>query len=303
MRICSLLPSSTEIVYALGLGDSLVGITHECDYPPKATKLPAVTHSLINHAGSTSREIHNHITSAVHGGSSIYGMNQALLKKLNPDLILTQELCEVCAVSYGEVRKAARLLPGDRKILSLEPTSLRAILETIKTVGEATGTQARAKKLVADLQARIDKVASATKNVTRRPKVFALEWLDPPFIGGHWVPEMIRLAGGFDGMGKEGRHSVTTTWKEIADYNPEVVVLMPCGYHLGESLAEVKKYTWPPEWKGLKAVRNGQVYAVDGSSYYNRPGPRVVDGLEILAEILHPELFPRKHTKDDWGKL
>ncbi len=303
MRICSLLPSSTEIVYALGLGDSLVGVTHECDFPEETSNKRAVTRSLIDHSSSSQAEIHRHITEAVHSGSSIYALNQEVLESIDPDLVLTQELCDVCAVSYGEVQKAVRLLPSSRKVLSLEPTSLQSILETISKVGEEAGVPGAAADVVTSLRARIDAVEMASKVVSRRPRVFAMEWLDPPFIGGHWVPEMIRLAGGEDGLGNEGEPSVQATWDSIADYNPEVVIMMPCGYHLEDTVHSLSDIAFPPQWNEIAAVQRGQVYAVDGSSYYNRPGPRTVDGLEIMAEILHPQIFPRVHSRSDWRRV
>ena len=307
MRICSLLPSSTEIVFALGLGDQLAGVTHECDYPSEAASKPAVTRSLIDHSGSSGAEIHRHVSEAVHAGSSIYALDQALLERIDPSLVLTQELCDVCAVSYGDVQRAVRLLPSDgdneRTVLSLEPTTLGAILDTIISVGAATGAAERAADVTAALRRRIEAVETTAAGAPHRPRVFALEWLDPPFIGGHWVPEMVRLAGGVDGLGREGHPSVQATWAEIAAYDPEIVVLMLCGYHLEECVDEFSMTAMPPEWSKLAAVKSGEVYAVDGSSFYNRPGPRVVDGLEILAEILHPEVFPRAHGESDWRRV
>ena len=307
MRICSLLPSSTEIVFALGLGDRLAGVTHECDFPAEAASIPAVTRSLIDHSESSSAEIHRHVSEAVHAGSSIYGLDQALLERIDPGLVLTQELCDVCAVSYGEVQRAVRLLPSDggneRTVLSLEPTTLGGVLDTITSVGEAAGAVERAVEVTAALRRRIDAAEAAAAGAGRRPRVFAMEWLDPPFVGGHWVPEMIRLAGGSDGLGRAGQPSVQATWADIAAYDPEVVVLMPCGYHLEACLDEFRETPMPPEWEGLTAVKSGEVYVVDGSSFYNRPGPRVVDGLEILAEILHPEIFPRAHPESDWRRV
>ncbi|MBI3744464.1 MAG: cobalamin-binding protein [Chloroflexi bacterium] len=302
MRICSLLPSSTEIVYALGLGDQLVAVTHECDHPSEASRLPRVTRSLIDHSSSTSGEINRHVAEAVHGGSSIYALDQHELERLNPDLILTQELCEVCAVSYGEVRKAVRMLPGDRKVLSLEPTSLGGILDSITEVGVVTGTERRAKEVVASLRRRIEHVTTKAAKARSKPKVFAMEWLDPLFVGGHWVPEMIRLAGGVDGLGRENRPSFIVEWKDIAAYAPDVVVVMPCGYDLARTQDKLREVRLPEAWHALPAVRHGRVYAVDGSGYFNRPGPRIVDGLEIMAEILHPDLFPRKHDKN-WAQV
>lgn len=303
MRICSLLPSATEIIYALGLGDRLVAVTHECDYPPEARSLPAITRSAFAHEGASSREIHNHIAGALHQGSSIYHLDQQLLERLDPDLIITQELCDVCAVSYGEVRKAVRLLAGERRVVSLEPTSLGGILESVLTVGELTGVSDRARTAVSDLQARIDRVAGAAANARSHPRVFAMEWLDPAFVGGHWVPEMVGLAGGVDGLGRKGRPSTVASWDDITRYDPELVVLMPCGFDLAQNIEEFKRAPMPSAWKALRAVKSGQVYAVDGSAYFNRPGPRIVDGLEILAEIIHPELFPRAKPSTAWCKL
>lgn len=303
MRICSLLPSATEIVFALGLGDQLVGVTHECDYPPEAARFPAVTCSAIEHRGRSSQHIHDQITGAVHRGSSIYQLDQELLEKLNPDLILTQELCEVCAVSYREVRKAVRLLNGQHTVVSLEPKTLRDILKTIKQVGELTGVTDRASRLLAQLQQRIDQVRERVKQSENRPPVLAMEWLDPPFAGGHWVPEMIHLAGGTDPLGHQAEPSAQVSWDQIADAHPEVIILMPCGFNLERTRQEWERSTFPPHWLQLTAVKAGRLFAVDGSSYFNRPGPRIVDGLEILAEILHPELFPRTHPPRDWQRL
>ena len=303
MRICSLLPSATEIVYALGLGDSLVGITHECDYPPEAARLPAVTSSAIDHTNATGREIHEHVADALRNVTSIYRLDQELLERLNPDLVLTQELCEVCAVSYDEVQRAVRLLPGQRKVLSLEPMTLEGIWDTIRSVGQTAGVEEQAQRIADELAARVAGVEATVQDVAHRPRVLAMEWLDPVFIGGHWVPEMIRLAGGTDGLGVEGRPSTQATWGEIAAYDPEVIVLMPCGYHLDENLEEFARTSLPSEWLGLAAVKGGQVYAVDGSAYFNRPGPRAADGLEIMAEILHPEVFPRSKPMEAWRRV
>ena len=303
LKICSLLPSATEIVFALGLGDRLVAVTHECDFPPEATRLPVATRSTLDHRTHGSHEIHNHISSAVHTGSSIYALDQNLLARLNPDLILTQELCDVCAVSCDVVETAVHRLEGHRMILSLEPTSLGGILETVDQVGEATGAQERAAAVVRELQTRIDRIGARAQTASGRPRVFALEWLDPPFTAGHWVPEMIRLAGGREELAREGRPSSQITWNRIADYDPEIIVLMPCGFTLGRTLEEFAHIALPEEWNGLRAVQSGCVYAVHGSAYFNRPGPRIVTGLQILAEIIHPEIFRRTTPPEAWQRL
>jgi iron complex transport system substrate-binding protein len=303
MRICSLLPSATEIVYALGLGDQLVGVTHECDYPPEATRLPAVTRAVFDHSSSSSQAIHNHVTDAIHGGTSIYALDRDLLAELRPDLILTQELCEVCAVSYDEVARAVRLLPGEQRVLSLEPTSLDGVLQTIDELGRLAGAEANAGEVIASLRKRIERVGLATGGVVDPPRVLCVEWLDPLFVGGHWVPEMVQIAGGYDGLTQPGRHSRQVSWQEIASYDPTVIVFMPCGYDLRRTVEEFGGWMLPEVWTSLAAVRAGRVYATDGSAYFSRPGPRLVDGLEILAEVLHPEMFPRRTPQDAWQML
>ena len=303
LRICSLLPSATEIVFALGLGERLVGVTHECDHPPEAARLPAVTASTLGHERRDSREIHRHIAGALHAGSSIYTLDQAQLERLDPDLILTQELCDVCAVSYREVERAVHRLEGRRTVLSLEPSTLGTILESVRQVARTAGAADRGAALADDLRARLDAVAAATADVAVGPRVLTLEWLDPPMAAGHWVPEMVRLAGGQDVLGREGQPSERVQWTSIAAAAPDVVVLMPCGFALERTIKEHARMPRPPEWAGLPAVQAGQVYAVDGSAYFNRPGPRIVTGVRILAEILHPGRFPRTTPPDAWRRL
>lgn len=308
MRICSLLPSATEIVFALGLGDRLVAVTHECDLPAGAPRLPVITRSTMGEARRPSREIHERVSRAMHDGSSLYHLDQELLDRLDPHLILTQELCEVCAISYDEVRKAVHRLDAahlgtQRTILSLEPTTLAGILETIEQVGKVAGVPERAAELVRALRTRIERVAAAALAAADRPRVFAMEWLDPPYTAGHWVPEMVRLAGGQDDLAREGAPSVEVTWADIATYDPEVLVLMPCSFDLRRALEEFASATLPGDWRRLRAVRSGRVYAVDSATYFSRSGPRIVAGLEILAEILHPELFPRKAAPEAWARV
>jgi iron complex transport system substrate-binding protein len=300
LRICSLLPSATEIVFALGLGDRLVAVTHECDYPEAARGLPVITRSIMPDADGGSRDIHNHVARARHAGSSIYALDQAALERLEPDLIVTQELCDLCAVSYHDVQAAARRLTGPRTILSLEPTDLDGVLGTIDQVGHAAGVPERATTLVAGLRARTDAIAA--RRPAARPRVFAMEWLDPPFTAGHWVPDMVRLAGGEAGLGRPGHPATVVAWDDVARWDPEIIVLMPCGLSLDRTLAELARVSWPPQWPHLAAVRTGQVYAVDGSAYFNRPGPRIADGVEILAEIIHPELH-RRAGRGGWERV
>jgi iron complex transport system substrate-binding protein len=291
MRIVSLLPSATEIVYALGLGDSLLGVTHECDYPPEARTKPAVTASAL--AGpADSATIDHLVATALHDHRGLYTLDERLLRELRPDLILTQELCEVCAVAYPEVQRAARILPGETTIVSLEPCTLGDILDTITLVGGLAGREDKAASVVADLRRRIASVAALAAGVPVRPRVYCMEWIDPPFRAGHWIPELVRLAGGVEVLGREGQRSTRATWEEIAGAAPEVVVVMPCGFDVERAAQELEAVQARPEWRWLPAVTGGAVWIADGSAYFSRPGPRMVDGLEILAHALHPDLFP-----------
>src|SRR5438094_6056333 len=307
MRICSLLPSATEIVLALGLGDHLVAVTHECDLPPGARPVPVITRSTVDHGTRGSREIHTHVTAAAHMGSSLYALDQELLEQLDPDIILTQELCDVCAVSYDQVAEAVHrldaTLPGQRTVLSLEPKGLAGILGVIEQVGDVTGVPERSATLIRDLKTRIDRVAAVAAGATTRPHVFAMEWLDPPYTAGHWVPEMIRLAGGRDELSREGEYSVEVSWTRIADYDPDVLVLMPCSFSLARTLDELSRLTLPDVWPRLKAVASGNAYAVDSATYFSRSSPRTIERLEMLAEILHPQLFPRMSAPGPWPRI
>jgi iron complex transport system substrate-binding protein len=303
MKIASLLPSATEIVFALGLGDSLVAVTHECDYPPEARERAVVTHSSLPAETRGSREIDRHIAAALHAGSSIYTLDQELLAQLDPELILTQELCDVCAVSYDQVTVAVRRLGGRRRVLSLQPTGLDDILGTVEQVGAAAGVPERARGLVGELRERVETITAQARGAADRPRVLALEWLDPPMTGGHWVPELVQRAGGTDGLGRAGAPSARIDWRRIAAYDPEVIVLMPCGFDLARTVEEVGAVERPAEWPALAAARAGRVYAVDGSAYFNRPGPRIVDGLAILAEILQPERVRPAFAETAWRAL
>ncbi|MGH8897219.1 MAG: cobalamin-binding protein [Egibacteraceae bacterium] len=290
-RIVSLLPSATEIVCALGLESSLVGVTHECDYPPSAVGKPQLTASRISHQTMTSAEIDHVVRSQLDGHGSIYDLDEAQLRALEPDLILTQELCEVCAVSYRTVERAARVLSTDVKVVSLEPDTLADVLANIRTVGRLTGTRARAEALVAELTTRLEALALPLVDVKRRPRTLVLEWLEPPFAPGHWVPEQVALAGGDHTFGNAGGPSRPTTAAQIRAYAPEVVVLAPCGYYAEDTLRGLPRARLPHGWHELPAVREGNVWAVDATSYFSRPGPRLVEGAEILARVIHPQLF------------
>jgi len=290
MRILSLLPSATEIVYVLGLGDDLVGVSHECDYPPEVRAKPVVSADDLGPAKS-SAELHSTVSTHRHPAHSLYRLDQKLLRQINPELILTQELCSVCAIPVAQVREAARILVGPCRIVSLEPNNLRQILDSILAIGEVTGSAERARAVTQALEGRIHHVAEVASRSISRPRVFCMEWMDPPMAGGHWVPEMVRLAGGTDGLGQESAPSTVIRWKDVLRYAPEVLVVMPCGYKIERTLREIDSLASIEGWRELPAVHAGRVYAVDSPSYFSRPGPRVVTGLEILAEILHPKLF------------
>ncbi len=285
MRIASLLPSATEILFAVGAGDEVVGVTHECDYPPAARRLPPLTSSAIDHDGRACASIDRHIRAAVHTGSSIYRLDEALMARLAPDLVVTQELCEVCAVAYAQVEVAVRRLSGSTPVLSLEPNTLEDICSTIETVGEAVGRSEVARNVAAALRSRIATVAALT-DPHPRPRIVCIEWTDPIMIGGHWVPEMVRLAGAEDPLGTAGAPSVYVPWEQVVSADPDILVLMPCGFGLEQTLAVAQDVTSRPDFDSLSCARTGRVVAVDGSSYFNRPGPRIVDGLEILAAVV-----------------
>ncbi len=290
-RIVSLLPSATEIVCALGLEDALVGVTHECDYPPAVIGKPKLTASRISHETMSSAEIDHAVRSQLDGHGSIYDLYEEEMRALEPDLILTQELCDVCAVSYKTVEQAARMFETDVRVISLEPNTIADIFVNIRTVGNLIGRGDAAKELVAALSARLDAVTNALADVERCPRTLMLEWLEPAFAPGHWVPEQVQIAGGDHAFGRAGQPSVTTTAEEIRAYAPEVVVMIPCGYYKEDILRQLPQSRLPEGWNTLPAVQRGEVWAVDATSYFSRPGPRVVEGAEILARILHPEIF------------
>ncbi|MBV9121127.1 MAG: cobalamin-binding protein [Chloroflexi bacterium] len=284
MRIVSLLPSATEIVCALGMADQLVGVTHECDYPPEVLGKPRVTSTALPPSARGSREIDEGINELLDAGESIYHLDGDLLESLAPDLVLTQELCDVCAVAYAEVNRIAAGVSSRPQVVSLEPNTLEEVLESILQVGSLSGVHDRAERYVAGLRERL--AAVAVPRGARRPRVYCMEWLDPPMKAGHWVPEMVRLAGGEETFGAAGQPSAKTAWEAIVAYEPEVVILMPCGFDLERTIAEAELLRRQPEWSLLPAVRVGTVWAVDGSAYFSRPGPRLVDGVELLAYVL-----------------
>lgn len=307
MRIVSLLPSATEIVCAIGLQDELVAVTHECDWPPSIVGTPVVTRNVHDLTEVSSREIHTRVTASMHGGSSLYELDEEALAAAEPDLIITQELCRVCAVSYREVNEVARRIDADITVVSLEPMSIEGIFNTITTVGAMTEVEDAGIDLVESLRERLGiverRVAERRAGGHRAPRVVGLEWLDPPFALGHWIPEQIRRAGGWDVLGSDGAKAHETTWDAVAEVDPEMLFLMPCGYHLAETVTEwarTPKPIWLPD---LPAARRGAVFALDGSAYFSRPGPRVIDGIELLAEIMDPAGFVDIAPPDSWTPI
>ncbi|HWY28039.1 MAG TPA: cobalamin-binding protein, partial [Candidatus Sulfotelmatobacter sp.] len=282
MRICSLLPSATEIAFALGLGDQVVAVSHECDYPHEASNRPVLTKSAIHQKIHRSLGVDREVEQR---GGDIYEIDEKLLEKLKPDLILTQELCHVCAVSYTKVKEAARVLDADTKIVSLEPTNLEDIVDNILLVGRMTGKLGEAEKLAQQMLQRISRIREKTQTTRHRPRVFFMEWLQPPWTGGHWIPEMIDYAGGLDGLGHLGKPSYRLGWDEVVEYKPEIIILSPCGFDANQVMEESHVLSSYEGWEKIPAFQSSRIYAVNASAYFSRSGPRAVDGLEILAHI------------------
>jgi iron complex transport system substrate-binding protein len=291
-RIVSFLPSATEMACALGLQEQLVGITHECDYPASIRNKPVVVRSAISPDTMTQAEIDRTVSELLRNGQSIYQVDEKLLQELAPDLILTQDLCQVCAPSGNEVSQALHALPREPQILWLTPKSLRQIADNLSAIGEATGRLEKAEELIASGRAILDEIAKKAAQASSRPRVFCMEWLDPIYCTGHWVPEMVRIAGGVDELGREGTESVRLPWEDILAWKPEILLIMPCGYHLEQVIELAPKLCAREGWGELPAVQKGRVYAVDASSYFARPGPRVIEGIQLLAHLIHPDLFP-----------
>ncbi len=285
MRIVSLVPSATEMLFALGLGDEVTAVTHECDHPPQVLELPKVTRDVIG-PGLAPAEIDRAVRELTEQGLAIYELDEPALRDLQPDLIVTQALCAVCAVSYEDVKAIAERLDPEPKVISLDPHTLGEMLGDVRVLAAATDAKDAGVDLVQASAARIDRVRLAVRNATPVP-VAALEWLDPVFVAGHWTPQLIEYAGGIDVLGLAGEHSEVRSWEEVAAARPEVVVVMPCGYDAERALEEA--YDFQDELAELGARR---VVAVDAAAYFSRPGPRLVDGLELLAHILHPDLVP-----------
>ena len=291
MRIVSLLPSATEIICELGLRDQLVGVTHECDYPPSVAALPKVTKTLIP-TDASSRHIDALVRDRMGAQSALYTLDQNMLDRLQPDLIVTQALCDVCAVAEAEVRDAACRVASMPRVVNLEPETLDDVLDAIRTVARATDRGAEADAVIERLRQRVARVAERATRLSHRPRVALLEWLDPPFSTGHWNPELIRIAGGVDQLGREGQKSVALRWEQVIAARPDVVLISCCGFTAERTMQEVHVLRDVAGWDTLPAVRNERVFVTDGASYFSRPGPRLVDSLELVAHVIDPAIHP-----------
>jgi iron complex transport system substrate-binding protein len=286
MRIVSLVPSATEMLFALGLGSDLIAVTHECDYPPAAQELPKITRDLLP-AGLSTAQIDAAVKERTLAGESIYELDAAMLRDLRPDLIVTQELCTVCAVAYDDVRAIAKEIEGPPQVIALDPHTVGEVLGDARTLAQATDRKDAGVDLVREVSDRIDRVRLAVRGARHRPRVAALEWLDPPFVAGHWTPQLIEYAGGDDVLGFAGEHSAERTWQDVEAIQPDIVIVMPCGFDAEIAFREAEMHR-----EQLSRLGAGEVVAVNAAAYFSRPGPRIVDGLELLAHILHPELVP-----------
>jgi iron complex transport system substrate-binding protein len=291
-RIISLLPAATEIAAALGLMEQVVGVSHECDFPEEAKARPRVTHCPVHNAGLASGEVDQWVRRTLRDDGTIYTIDEPLLRELRPDVILTQKLCDVCAVGYGTVARLAETLPGPPQVVNLEPTSLADIFDDIRRVADACGVPERARSIIASLSERVGAVRLRADRISHRPRCFLMEWVEPPFCSGHWGPELMEMAGGCDSLGRMHKPSSQVNWQEVIDIRPEIIVLALCGYDIDHARRDYKLLRGLPGFDSLPAAHRGEIYLVDASAYFARPGPRVVDSLEILAGILHPREFP-----------
>ena len=300
-RIVSLLPAATEIAGALGLTKQVVGVSHECDFPEEANDRPRVTHCPIHNASLSSREIDEWVRGSLSENGTIYTIDEPLLRDLRPDVILTQKLCDVCAVGYRTVAKLAQTLPGPPQVVNLEPSSLNDIFDDIRRVAATCDIQEQAEKLIANLSERVENVRERAARISERRRCFLMEWVDPTFCSGHWGPELVEIAGGYDLLGRKHGPSIEVDWQQVLDARPEVIVLALCGNDIGRARRDYELLMGFPGFDSIPAGRSGEIYVVNASAYFARPGPRIVDSLEILAGILHPGGFPEfvSHGPDD----
>lgn len=303
LRIVSLLPSATEIVAAVGMGDNLVGRSHQCDFPVEVSRLPALSATKVRLDG-TSRDIDTRVNEIIAQGVSVYRVDADLLRSLKPDVIVTQTQCAICAVTPGDLEDALCEWTGAAPVLvSLEPNDLSDVWGDMRKVGAALGTEAVAERAIAGLKGRLDAISATASRARYAPTVAAIEWMDPLMAGGNWMPELIEAAGGRSLFATAGQHSPWLEWSALAAADPDVILLLSCGFTIAQSLADLPLLQAHPEWPRLTAVRRGQVYVIDGHHYFNRPGPRLVESAEMIAEILHPNLFDFGHERTGWIRL
>lgn len=302
-RIVSFLPSATEMVCVLGLEDHLVGVTHECDYPSSVKDKPVVVKNAVPVETMTELEIDRAVAERIRAGLSVYCVDETLLRELAPDLILVQDLCDVCAPSGNEVSRALQVLSGQPEIVHLSPKSLAGILQNVRDIGHAAGCVETAEDWIRETSEHLEKMSAITRQLPSRPRVFCMEWLDPLYCSGHWVPEMVKIAGGVDNLSREGTDSIPVSWNDVRRWAPEVLIIMPCGCHLDKVVELASKLSALPGWSEIPAVQKGQVFAVDASSYFARPGPRVVKGTDLLAHLFHPETFAWTGPANAYQKL
>ena len=291
MRVVSLLPAATEIAAALGLMDQVVGVSHECDFPDEANKRPRITHCSVHNSGLPSRDVDEWVRHALQENGSLYTIDDSLLRKLQPDIILTQKLCDVCAVGYGTVAKLAQTLPGPPRVVNLEPTSLADVFDDIRRVGDICGVTERAEKLIGHLTKRMERVRECAAKIKLRPRCFLMEWVDPPFCSGHWGPELVEIAGGYDPLGRTHQPSAQIDWQQVLGARPSRIVLALCGYDIARARRDYELLRGFTGFDSIPAAKTNEIYIVNATAYFARPGPRIVDSLEILAGILHPGIF------------
>lgn len=303
LRIVSFLPAATEMACALGLTEQIVGISHECDYPPEVRSKPIVVRNSLPLEKMSLNEINVAVAECIRNGGSLYTVDQALLRKLAPTHLLTQALCDVCAPAGNQVTTALKALPAKPQIVWFTPRCLSEINDNLLELGQATDRVDQARQLIASNNARLEAVASLTRRATHRPRVFCLEWVDPYYCCGHWVPEMVELAGGEDALGRKGTASVRIPWTDIAAWAPEVLIVMPCGFGLEKAVEQTTQLLQQPGWRELPAVRNDRVFAVNANSYFARPGPRLIDGTELLAHLIQPGLCDWNGAPDAFRQI
>jgi len=302
LRVCSLLPSATEMICALGAQDSLIGVTHECDFPAGVGRIRKVTRSRIP-SGLPSGEIDAAVRASLHDGGALYELDMEALEKLQPDLVVTQRLCDVCAVPFDNVQEAVKSLKSRPQVINLEPSCVSEILDCIRQVARAMNRESDADPVIGSLERRINAVREKTANVADRPRTFCMEWVDPPFCGGHWMKELVDFAGGRDDLAKDRWPSRRIDWSRVVEFSPEVIVLTCCGFELHRCKEEGEILARYEGALDLPAAKNGRVYATNGSAYFSRPGPRIVESLEILAHLVHPEIFAAPRLQEAFSRI